>query len=110
MPTEQSYSFVAQVLNAHGLWTEGCNGFFTRSGFKQIGLESLESKLRKAGYTGGELMLQELNLDDAAGWILILFDSSRMKDCVTDWVADARTHYLAFHSGDANVAQRPRCI
>jgi hypothetical protein len=95
---------------AHPSWTDWCNGFLTRAGFKNIGGDDIESRLRNFGCEGGELLRLEFDLGGTPAWTQVLFDSSRMRACVEDWIEDAKAHCSAFHVDDVNTAGCRRCI
>ena len=107
---ERSYTHVARILNAYGVWTSWCTVFLTEASFKLIGMPHLEHSLRASGWTGKSLTLHT-DIDIGAGFSYgnILIDESTLGENVDRWLKVAQDHVTEHHMSFVNEGKRTLC-
>ncbi len=107
---ERSYTHVARILNAYGVWTSWCSVFLTEAGFKLIGMPHLERSLRSCGWTGQSLTLHtDIDIGAGFGYGNILIDESTLGGHADRWLKAAQNHVTEHHMSYVNEGKRTLC-
>ncbi len=107
---ERSYTQVARILNAHGIWSSWCSSFLTDAGFRLIGLPHLERSLRAAGWTGTKLTLYtDFDAGSGFGYGSVLVDEGALAD-PDKWLKHLQRHLGEHHMSYVNEGTRTLCI
>lgn len=109
---ERSYTQVARILNAYGVWTSWCSTFLTAAGFKLIGLPHLERSLRSAGWEGTNLTLYaDVEIGGGFGYGNLLVDEGKFENKGDkERFKAAYDHVHEHHSSYVTEGKRTACV